>query len=73
MTMKTKELEKLKSKLPKKYRETLWQRLNKYSISSINAVLRGDYNNIEIIDAAIQLAEEHQNALKSRSEKINSL
>jgi hypothetical protein len=73
MTMKTRELDKLKSKLPKKYRETLWQRLNKYSISSINAVLRGDFENTEIIDAAILLAEEHQNELKSRVEKINSL
>jgi hypothetical protein len=73
MIMKTRELDKLKSKLPKKYREILWQRLNKYSISSINAVLRGDYDNTEIIDAAIQLAAEHQTELKSRSEKISSL
>lgn len=73
MIMKTRELDKLKSKLPKKYRDTLWQRLGKYSISSINAVLRGEYDNAEIIDAAIQLAEEHQAELKSRSEKINSL
>ena len=73
MIMKTRELDKLKSKLPKKYREILWQKLNKYSISSINAVLRGDYDNAEIIDAAILLAEEHQNDLKIRSEKINSL
>ncbi len=71
--MKTRELDKLKGKLPKKYRDILWKRLNKYSISSINAVLRGDFDNVEIIDAAIQLAEEHQNELKARSEKINSL
>jgi hypothetical protein len=73
MIMKTRELDKLKSKLPKKYRDILWKRLNKYSVSSINAVLRGDYDNIEIIDAAIQLAEEHQAELRGRSEKISSL
>jgi hypothetical protein len=71
--MKTKELDKLKKKLPKRFRMILWTRLNKYSLSSIDAVLRGDRNNDEIIDAAINLAEEHQNELKSRLEKINSL
>jgi hypothetical protein len=71
--MKTKELDKLKKKLPKKWRLLLWTRLNKYSISTINQVLRGDFNNTEIIDAAIQLAEEHQTELKSRSEKISGL
>lgn len=71
--MTTKDLDKLKSKLPKKYRIILWRRLNKYSLSAISSVLRGDYNNNEIIDAAIQLAEEHQNELTQYSEKIKSL
>jgi hypothetical protein len=71
--MKTKELDKLKDKLPKNYVDTLWKRLNRYSTSTIRAVLRGDFNNTEILDASIRLAEEHQNELKSRSEKISSL
>jgi hypothetical protein len=71
--MKTRELDKLRKKLPKRFRIILWKRLNKYSLSAINQVLTGVYDNTEIIDAAILLAEEHQNDLKSRSEKINSL
>jgi DNA replication protein DnaD len=71
--MRTKELEKLKSKLPRKWRTELWRRLGKYSISAINQVMRGDYNNDEIIDAALGLAEEHQATLKARKEKLSSL
>ncbi len=71
--MKTRELEKLRKKLPRKWRTELWRRLNRYSLSAINQVMRGDYNNDEIIDAAIELAEEHQAALKSRKEKLESL
>ncbi|HNX37507.1 MAG TPA: hypothetical protein PKI15_04035 [Candidatus Cloacimonadota bacterium] len=71
--MTTGELEKLRSKLPKRYRMILWQRLNRYSLSAISSVLRGDYNNTEIIDAAIQLAEEHQNEISMHSRKIENL
>jgi hypothetical protein len=67
------EYDKLKSKLPKKYRLILWKRLDKYSLSAISSVLRGDYINNEIIDAAIQLAEEYQNELQEHSKKIEQL
>lgn len=70
--MKSKELDKLKSKLPRGYRLELWHRTG-CSIAAIDSVLRGDYSNTVIIDAAILLAEEYQNDLKSRSEKINQL
>jgi hypothetical protein len=70
--MKTRELDKLKSKLPRGWRIELWKRTGS-SLSAIDAVMRGDYNNTIIIDAAILLAEEHQNDLKARSEKIDSL
>jgi hypothetical protein len=70
--MTSRELDKLKSKLPRGYRMELWKRTT-CSIAAIDSVLRGDYNNTAIIDAAILLAEEYQNELKSRSEKINSL
>lgn len=71
--MKTKELDKIKKKLPRGYRMILWKRLDKYSISTIDSVLRGDFNNEIILDTAIQLAEEYQNTIKERLEKINSL
>ena len=71
--MKTRELDKLKSKLPKRYRMTLWKRLSNVSLEDIDKVLRGDSNNDRILKAAIELAEEHQNDLKSRSEKISTL
>jgi nitrous oxidase accessory protein NosD len=71
--MTTRDLDKLKKKLPKGYSIMLWKRLNKYSVSAINRVLRGDYQNNIIIDEAIRLAEEHQAELKGRSEKISLL
>ena len=71
--MTTRELEKLKSKLPKKFRIELWRRLNVVSLSAIDKVLRGDYHNELIINAAIQLAEEYQASQREAKEKINSL
>jgi hypothetical protein len=71
--MTTRELDKLKSKLPLKYMEELTRRLSDHSISAIRAVLRGDYYNKVIIDEAIALAEEHQNELKMQKEKISQL
>jgi hypothetical protein len=59
--------------MPRGWAVELWKRLNRYSLASIRAVLRGDFNNDEIIDAAIALAEEYQNELTARKEKINSL
>lgn len=71
--MKSRELEKLKSKLPKKgYRIELWKRTG-CSMKAIDAVLKGEYENTTIIDAAIELAAEYQDSLKTQTEKINSL
>ena len=72
LSMTTRELDKLKSKMPRKYRMELWKRTN-CSIAAIDAVLRGDYKNDIIIEAAIILAEEHQNKIRMLSEKIDSL
>lgn len=71
--MNSRDLDKLKSKLPKRYRMILWKRLNRYSLSAISSVLRGDYNNNEILSAAVQLAEEHQNELMECAKKIEEL
>lgn len=72
--MKTRELDKLKNKLPKnKYRMMLWKRLSNVSLEDIDKVLRGDSNNDDILKAAIELAEEYQIKKKMTKEKINSL
>jgi hypothetical protein len=71
--MTTRDLDKLKSKLPKRYRIILWKKLNTVSISAIDKVLRGDYENDLILNAAILLAEEYQASQKELKEKINSL
>jgi hypothetical protein len=71
--MTTRDLDKLKSKLPKKYRIELWKKLNNVSLSAIDKVLRGDYQNELILNAAIQMAEEYQANQKDLKEKINSL
>jgi hypothetical protein len=71
--MTTRDLDKLKSRLPKRYRIILWKKLNNVSISAIDKVLRGDYENDLILNAAILLAEEYQADQKELKEKINSL
>jgi hypothetical protein len=71
--MTTRELEKLRSKLPRRYRLELWRRLSNVSISAIDKVLIGAYENETIINAAIQLAEEYQASQKELKEKIQSL
>lgn len=71
--MTTRDLDKLKSKLPAKYRIELWKRLNNISLSAIDKVLRGDYHNEIIINEAIKMAEEYQADQKALKEKIASL
>lgn len=71
--MTTRELDKLRSKLPRGWRMELWRRLGKHSVSAIHHVLRGEYHNDEILDAAIELAEEYQATLRARKEKLSSL
>lgn len=70
--MNKEDLIKLKRKLPRGYRTILHLKTG-VSKSSIDAVLRGEYNNDKVLTAAIALAEEHQTKLNSYSEKINSL
>jgi hypothetical protein len=71
--MTTRELDKLKSKLPKRYRIELWKKLNNVSLSAIDKVLRGDYQNDIILNAAIQMAEDYKTSQKEIKGKINSL
>jgi hypothetical protein len=71
--MTTRDLDKLKSKLPKRYRIELWKKLSNVSLSAIDKVLRGDYQNDIILNAAIQMAEDYQASQKEIKEKISSL
>jgi hypothetical protein len=71
--MTTRELDKLKKNLPRKYRTILWQRIGNVSISAIDKVMRGDYNNDVIIEAAIKLARETQARSKRLKEEVKSL
>jgi hypothetical protein len=77
--MKSKELDKLKSRLPNNWRITLWKRLNdrkdgnKFSLSAIYRVMRGDYENFEIINAALELAEEVQRERDIQKQRISEL
>lgn len=70
--MTKKELQKLRKKMPPKYRETL---SIKFGVTEgyIDQLLRGDKNNIEIIEEAIKMAQIHQEFLKSQKDKIKKL
>lgn len=70
--MTKKQLEKLKKKLPPKYRETLAE---KFEITTgyVDQILRGEKERLDVIDAAIELAEKHQQYLAEQKQKIRSL
>lgn len=70
--MTKKELKKLKSKLPRGYVKML---VNETGLSSatISRVLRGDYFNQKVIDAAIKLAAETKSIVDCQQNKIKSL
>ena len=70
--MNPSDLLNLKTKLPRGARKTLAEITGK-SVQTIDGVLAGRFENDEVVEAAITLAEEHQLRLKSLSEKINSL
>lgn len=73
MKLTSRQLEKLKSRLPRGYRMILWSTIGNVSMSTIDAVMRGDFFNQTVIDAAIELAEKTQQAMTERSEKISNL
>ena len=51
----------------------LWRSVGNVSMSTIDAVMRGDFFNQTVIDAAIDLAEKTRQAMSERSEKISNL
>lgn len=66
------ETEILLEKLPSNYLKTLSER-TKYTRNYVYLVLRGERNNPDILSAAIELADEHQENLASLRKKIHSL
>ncbi|MFZ4545863.1 MAG: hypothetical protein ACOYN4_00430 [Bacteroidales bacterium] len=70
--MTTLELEKLKTALPVGYLDLL-SVSTEFSRSYICQVLNGERNNVQIIDAAIELAKEEKAIREARSAEIANL
>jgi uncharacterized protein YaaW (UPF0174 family) len=68
------DLQKIKENLPSSYVNTLYEKLDgRKSRSLIEKVLRGDRNNDDIIEAAVELAHETQLKKAALKERINTL
>ncbi|MBE0663785.1 MAG: hypothetical protein IH597_15120 [Bacteroidales bacterium] len=68
------ELIKIRENLPSNHLKTLFETLKgQWSKSLIEKVLRGDRNNDEILDAAIELAHINQCKKIALQERINTL
>jgi hypothetical protein len=63
--MNKQELIQLRNKLPRKSYQRIADSTGK-SYRSVIEVLRGTFNNDDIIDEAYRIAKEHQSRLKSR-------
>lgn len=70
--MTEKELTKLKKKLPKGYRETLAEQFD-VTPGYIDQILRGEKDRLDVIDAAIDMAEAHKLYLAEQKRKIKKL
>ncbi len=70
--MTEKDFIKLKRKLPKGYRETLAERFG-VTTGYIDQILRGEKDRLDVIDAAIAMAESHKQYLAEQKRKINQL
>lgn len=70
--MTEKEIIKLKRKLPKGYRETLAERFD-VTTGYIDQILRGEKDRLDVIDAAIAIAEAHKQYLANQKLKIKKL
>jgi len=70
--MTEKDLIKLKNKLPKGYRETLADKFG-ITVGYVDQILRGEKERLDVIDAAIELAEAHKQYLAEQKLKIKKL
>lgn len=66
------DLNTLRNKLPRGYMKRIKERTG-FSEATIWKVLAGDFTNLQIIDAAIDLAREYQDTLSKQTENIKSL
>ncbi len=70
----TEKLKMIKENLPQYHLKRLFQNLNgKYSISLIEKVLNGKRNNEEVLEAAVELAHQHQARKTALQERIASI
>jgi hypothetical protein len=68
------ELIKIRENLPKNHLKALYNMLNgKWSKSLIEKVIRGERNNEEILEAAVELAHHNQCKIIALQERINTL
>lgn len=65
-----KQLKKLKSSLPKHYAETL-AKDQAVSVDHVYKVLAGTSENIEVIEAAVELAKKHKDSTGDRSKNVS--
>ena len=70
--MTNKDLKKLKTSMPKGYRDQLAVKFNVTTVT-IDRVLRGAQDRTDIIAEAIEMAAEHKEYLESLKAKIKSL
>lgn len=66
------DLKKLRDSLPSNYAELLEKKIG-FSKSTIYSVMNGVRNNMEIIDAAIELARDTKEKLESQKKAIENL
>lgn len=70
--MTKEDLKILKTKLPPGYRKLLSGKFG-YTPTSLDKIMRGDQTNIEVIAAAVKLAQEYQEKQQALAMKINNL
>jgi len=70
--MTEKELLKLKANMPKGYREKLSEKFG-ITTSYVDQIFRGEKERLDVIDAAIEIAEAHKKYLATQKLKIQKL
>ena len=70
--MTNEEFKKLKSKMPPRYREKLASKFN-VSEKYIDKIFRDEANRPDIVDEAIDIAEDYQEHLSRQREKVRQL
>lgn len=69
--MTNRDLQMLKDKLPRGYRIRI-QKMTGLSFGMIDYVFKGDRTNYAVIDAALEILEEHEEEKRNRAERLRS-